>query len=81
MVTSDVHLQELIRSYDMRGVSLELLNDFPFIEVPGLAERRPSPLHGDNISVTYVGTHAQTYKVSNLSLMFEYLFVILKGQI
>lgn len=49
-LTSDLCFQEDMRSYDMECITMrKRANQFLSMEVPGLAERRPSLVHGDYI--------------------------------
>lgn len=45
----EIQMEEDIRNYDMEGVELEKVGGLYELEVPGLAERRPSVLYGDRI--------------------------------
>jgi helicase MOV-10 len=60
-----------MRSYDMEGVSMRRRGRHLSLEVPGLAERRPSLVQGDFIFARHVGSDAQPYQVSSLSLTYE----------
>ena len=51
--------------------------NFLSLEVPGLAERRPSLVQGDFIVARYARNDARPYQVSSLSLAIEYFFSIL----
>lgn len=56
-----LHLEELqqevdVRSYDMQGVELLRSGKFLALAVPGLAEARPSVLHGDALYVSSGGS-------------------------
>lgn len=71
-----------MRSYDMERVSMRRRgNDYLSLEVPGLAEKRPSLVHGDYIIARHAGSDARRYQVSVLSVAFKYLLGILKLQI
>ncbi|KAF0914587.1 hypothetical protein E2562_030663 [Oryza meyeriana var. granulata] len=63
LLTSVLHLQEEMRSYDMERVSMRRRgNELLSLEVPGLAEKRPSLVHGDSIFVRYAGSDARPYQ-------------------
>ncbi|KAL5541531.1 hypothetical protein UlMin_009241 [Ulmus minor] len=50
LIMEELQLEEDMRSYDMESVSFRTLgHQFLALEVPGLAERRPSLVHGDSI--------------------------------
>ncbi|KAK7366576.1 hypothetical protein VNO80_08569 [Phaseolus coccineus] len=52
IIMEEIQLEEDMRTYDMESVSMRKRNNqFLSMEVPGLAERRPSLVHGDNIFV------------------------------
>ena len=42
-------MQEIMRGYDMEYVPLRRKGQFLTLEVPGLAERRPSLMYGDSV--------------------------------
>ena len=66
-----------MRSYDMERVSMRRRsNDLLSLEVPGLAEKRPSLVHGDFIVARNVGSDDRPYQVSAFSLAFKYLLGI-----
>ncbi|CAL5047824.1 unnamed protein product [Urochloa decumbens] len=72
------NLKELMKSYDMHDVSIKTgTKHHCFIQLPGLAERRPSLIRGDNIIAAYVGRHSQTYKVRH----FTHIFLDDAGQV
>ena len=53
-----------MRSYDMERVSMRRRgNDYLSLEVPGLAEKRPSLVHGDYIIARHAGSDARPYQV------------------
>ncbi|XP_057958127.1 probable RNA helicase SDE3 [Malania oleifera] len=52
LAMEEIHIEEDMRSYDMERVKMRREgNRFLSLEVPGLAERRPSLVHGDSIFV------------------------------
>jgi helicase MOV-10 len=80
LLTLDALLQEEMRTYDMEGVLMRRRGmHFLSLEVPGLAEKRPSLVQGDFVVARYAGNHAQAYQVSPLHLTIVYLLGILKG--
>ncbi|KAG8096036.1 hypothetical protein GUJ93_ZPchr0013g37662 [Zizania palustris] len=63
LVMEEINLEEEMRSYDMEYVSMRRRgNEFLSLEVPGLAEKRPSLVHGDYILVRYAGIDARPYQ-------------------
>ncbi|KAI8821341.1 putative helicase mov-10-B.1-like protein [Fimicolochytrium jonesii] len=55
-----LHLEEIqmwsdIRQYDMKNAQLQQVGSYLTLEVPGLAEKRPSVLYGDKIYVRLAG--------------------------
>ncbi|PNT78149.1 hypothetical protein BRADI_1g74450v3 [Brachypodium distachyon] len=63
LVMEELHLEEEMRSYDMEGVSMRRRgNEFLSLEVPGLAEKRPSLVHGDFIVARHAGSDARPYQ-------------------
>lgn len=60
-----------MRSYDMEGVSMKRRGRNLSLEVPGLAERRPSLVQGDFIFARHAGSDARPYQVCPLSLTYE----------
>lgn len=56
-----------MRTYDMEGVSMRKKGNFLSLMVPGLAERRPSLVHGDHIFAKIANSDetAPTYQVSS----------------
>ncbi|KAJ3264984.1 hypothetical protein HK104_006364, partial [Borealophlyctis nickersoniae] len=62
-----LHLEELqmhldIRNYDMEGVEVVESGRYLALEVPGLAEKRPSVLYGDKVYVRESGTVGKEYE-------------------
>lgn len=54
-----------MRAYDMDGVSMRRRGmNFLSLEVPGLAERRPSLVQGDFIVARYARNDTRPYQVS-----------------
>ncbi|KAL3040109.1 hypothetical protein AAZX31_01G220700 [Glycine max] len=52
IIMEEIQLEEDMRTYDMECISMrKRANQFVTLEVPGLAERRPSLVHGDFIFV------------------------------
>ncbi|XP_006306654.2 probable RNA helicase SDE3 [Capsella rubella] len=51
LIMEELQLEEDMRAYDMENVSLKRRGLYLSLEVPGLAERRPSLVHGDYIFV------------------------------
>ncbi|EXC18947.1 hypothetical protein L484_002591 [Morus notabilis] len=50
LIMEELQLEEDMRTYNMEGVTFRRrANQFLSLEVPGLAERRPSLVHGDSI--------------------------------
>lgn len=63
LVMEELNLEEEMRSYDMEDVSMRRRgNEFLSLEVPGLAERRPSLVHGDFIVARHAGSDARPYQ-------------------
>ncbi|CAA7026526.1 unnamed protein product [Microthlaspi erraticum] len=53
LVMEELQLEEDMRAYDMENVSMRRRGLYLSLEVPGLAERRPSLVHGDYIFVRH----------------------------
>lgn len=52
LIMEEIHLEEEMRGYDMENVTMRSIgNTFLALEVPGLAEKRPSIVNGDYIFV------------------------------
>lgn len=67
-----------MRAYDMDGVSMRRRGmNFLSLEVPGLAERRPSLVQGDFIVARYARNDTRPYQVSPLSLPIKCFLGIL----
>ncbi|KAF2285412.1 hypothetical protein GH714_003619 [Hevea brasiliensis] len=49
LMMEEIQMEEDMRSYDMEGVGMRKKGNFLSLMVPGLAERRPSLVHGDYI--------------------------------
>ncbi|KAJ7954859.1 Regulator of nonsense transcripts 1-like [Quillaja saponaria] len=50
LIMEEIHLEEDMRTYNMEGITMRRRGrQFLSLEVPGLAERRPSLVHGDFI--------------------------------
>lgn len=48
LIMEELHLEEEMKAYNMEGVTMKRKGaQFVVLEVPGLAERRPSLVHGD----------------------------------
>ncbi|KAJ1298699.1 hypothetical protein BS78_01G473800 [Paspalum vaginatum] len=63
LVMEEINLEEEMRTYDMDGVSMRRRGmNFLCLEVPGLAEKRPSLVQGDFIVARYAGNDAQPYQ-------------------
>ncbi|WVZ55292.1 hypothetical protein U9M48_005971, partial [Paspalum notatum var. saurae] len=63
LVMEELNLEEEMRTYDMEGVSMRRRGmNFLSLEVPGLAERRPSLVQGDFIVARYAGNDARPYQ-------------------
>uniref|UniRef100_A0ACD5TUW5 Uncharacterized protein n=2 Tax=Avena sativa TaxID=4498 RepID=A0ACD5TUW5_AVESA len=63
LVMEEINLEEEMRSYDMERVSMRRRgNDFLSLEVLGLAEKRPSLVHGDYIVVRHSGSNDRPYQ-------------------
>uniref|UniRef100_A0A0A9D3M9 RNA helicase n=1 Tax=Arundo donax TaxID=35708 RepID=A0A0A9D3M9_ARUDO len=63
LVMEELNLEEEMRSYDMEGVSMRRRGmAFLSLEVPGLAERRPSLVQGDYIVARYAGRDVRPYQ-------------------
>ncbi|CAN6307934.1 unnamed protein product [Urochloa humidicola] len=63
LVMEELNLEEEMRAYDMEGVSLRRRGiNFLSLEVPGLAERRPSLVQGDFIIARYARNDARPYQ-------------------
>ncbi|KAL6645009.1 hypothetical protein ACP70R_016617 [Stipagrostis hirtigluma subsp. patula] len=82
LVMEELNLEEEMRSYDMEGVSLRRRGaHFLSLEVPGLAERRPSLVQGDYILARHAGNDARPYQgfihkvqADEIFLQFDRLF-------
>lgn len=82
LVMEELHLEEEMRSYDMERVSMRRRgNDFLSLVVPGLAEKRPSLVHGDYIVARQAGTNDRPYQgfihkveADEISLKFDNSF-------
>ncbi|XP_010522289.1 PREDICTED: probable RNA helicase SDE3 [Tarenaya hassleriana] len=53
LIMEEIQLEEDMRAYDMENVSMKRRGLYLSLEVPGLAERRPSLVHGDFIFVRH----------------------------
>ncbi|ESQ36377.1 hypothetical protein EUTSA_v10006684mg [Eutrema salsugineum] len=53
LIMEEIQLEEDMRAYDMENVSMRRRGLYLSLEVPGLAERRPSLVHGDFILVRH----------------------------
>ncbi|ANM57893.1 P-loop containing nucleoside triphosphate hydrolases superfamily protein [Arabidopsis thaliana] len=53
LIMEELQLEEDMRAYDMENVSMKRRGIYLSLEVPGLAERRPSLVHGDFIFVRH----------------------------
>ncbi|XP_014520114.1 probable RNA helicase SDE3 [Vigna radiata var. radiata] len=65
IIMEEIQLEEDMRIYDMESISMRKRNNrFLSMEVPGLAERRPSLVHGDRIFVklAYDNSNRQPYE-------------------
>ncbi|CAN6290597.1 unnamed protein product [Urochloa humidicola] len=63
LVMEELNLEEEMRAYDMEGVSMRRKGmNFLSLEVPGLAERRPSLVQGDFIVARYARNDARPYQ-------------------
>ncbi|KAE8816655.1 putative RNA helicase SDE3 [Hordeum vulgare] len=63
LVMEELNLEEEMRSYDMEHVSMRRRgNDYLSLVVPGLAEKRPSLVHGDYIIARHAGSDARPYQ-------------------
>ncbi|KAI4963108.1 hypothetical protein ZWY2020_019697 [Hordeum vulgare] len=63
LVMEELNLEEEMRSYDMERVSMRRRgNDYLSLVVPGLAEKRPSLVHGDYIIARHAGSDARPYQ-------------------
>lgn len=65
-----------MRAYDMENVTMRRRGLYLSLEVPGLAEKRPSLVHGDYIFVrhAYDDVTAQAYQVIFLIyLIYKYV--------
>jgi len=63
IVMEELNLEEEMRTYDMEGVLMRRRGmNFLSLEVPGLAERRPSLVQGDFIVARYAGNDARPYQ-------------------
>ncbi|KAL6901809.1 hypothetical protein ACP4OV_004685 [Aristida adscensionis] len=82
LVMEELNLEEEMRSYDMDGVSMRRRGvHFLSLEVPGLAERRPSLVQGDYIVARHAGSDARPYQgfihkveADEIFLQFDNLF-------
>ncbi|KAK7405930.1 hypothetical protein VNO78_07542 [Psophocarpus tetragonolobus] len=58
IIMEEIQLEEDMRTYDMDRICMRKRNNqFLTLEVPGLAERRPSLVHGDYIFVKLTSNH------------------------
>uniref|UniRef100_A0A0D9VPT7 RNA helicase n=1 Tax=Leersia perrieri TaxID=77586 RepID=A0A0D9VPT7_9ORYZ len=79
LVMEEINLEEEMRSYDMDHVLMRRRgNEYLSLVVPGLAEKRPSLVHGDSIFARHTGSDARPYQVCVLSLTFKYFLGILR---
>ncbi|CAL4912681.1 unnamed protein product [Urochloa decumbens] len=63
LVMEELNLEEEMRAYDMEGVSMRRRGmNFLSLEVPGLAEKRPSLVQGDFIVARYARNDARPYQ-------------------
>ncbi|KAK3150548.1 hypothetical protein QOZ80_3AG0234620 [Eleusine coracana subsp. coracana] len=62
LVMEEINLEEEMRSYDMEGVSMKRRGRNLSLEVPGLAEKRPSLVQGDYIFARHAGSDARTFQ-------------------
>ncbi|BAF10951.1 probable RNA helicase SDE3 [Oryza sativa Japonica Group] len=63
LVMEEINLEEEMRSYDMERILMRRRGlEFLSLEVPGLAEKRPSLVHGDFIFVRHAGSDARPYQ-------------------
>ncbi|RCV46448.1 hypothetical protein SETIT_9G532900v2 [Setaria italica] len=63
LVMEELNLEEEMRAYDMEGVSMRRRGrNFLSLEVPGLAERRPSLVQGDFIVARYARNDSRPYQ-------------------
>ncbi|KAF8721229.1 hypothetical protein HU200_023151 [Digitaria exilis] len=63
LVMEEINLEEEMRAYDMEGVSMRRRGmNFLSLEVPGLAERRPSLVQGDFIVARYARNDTRPYQ-------------------
>ncbi|CAH2038844.1 unnamed protein product [Thlaspi arvense] len=53
LIMEELQLEEDMRAYDMENVSMRRRGFYLSLEVPGLAEKRPSLVHGDFIFVRH----------------------------
>ncbi|TVU48310.1 hypothetical protein EJB05_07943 [Eragrostis curvula] len=81
LVMEELNLEEEMRSYDMEGVSMKRRGRSLSLEVPGLAERRPSLVQGDFIFARHAGSDARPYQgfihkveADEIFLQFDELF-------
>lgn len=58
LVMEEIQLEEDMRAYDMENVKMRRRRQFLSLDVPGLAERRPSLVHGDFIFAKSVSEDA-----------------------
>ncbi|KAH9825185.1 P-loop containing nucleoside triphosphate hydrolase protein [Melampsora americana] len=86
----EVQMKEDIRRYDMKGVSItRVKNDSLYsLEVPGLAEKRPSVLYGDqvlfrpsgDVQGIWYGGRVHKVEATKLQLKFDPSFSAFQGQ-
>ncbi|OEL38228.1 putative RNA helicase SDE3 [Dichanthelium oligosanthes] len=84
LVMEELNLEEEMRAYDMDSVSMRRRGmNFLSLEVPGLAERRPSLVQGDFIVARYARNDARPYQgfihkveADEIFLQFDYQFHI-----
>ncbi|XP_019423448.1 PREDICTED: probable RNA helicase SDE3 isoform X1 [Lupinus angustifolius] len=63
VIMEEIQLEEDMRTYDMDSVTMrKKSNQFLSMEVPGLAERRPSLVHGDYIFAKIASGHDNNNK-------------------
>lgn len=62
-----------MRAYDMENVSMRRRGIYLSLEVPGLAERRPSLVHGDFIFVRHAYDDGTDHAYQVLFLIYFFL--------
>ncbi|XP_047317361.1 probable RNA helicase SDE3 [Impatiens glandulifera] len=60
MIMEEIKLEEIMRAYDMQNISFRKKGHLLTLEVPGLAERRPSLVYGDFILVKHKDANVVT---------------------